>query len=68
MSPETISLVKKEIQNLLNAGFIRTERYVEWLSNIVHVVKKNGKIRVCIDFRNLNTATPKDAYSRHACG
>ena len=62
MSPETILLVKKEIQNLLNAGFIRTARYVEWLSNIVPVIKKNGKIRVCIDFRNLNTATPKDEY------
>ncbi|GKV53168.1 hypothetical protein SLEP1_g59706 [Rubroshorea leprosula] len=26
------------------------------------VVKKNGKLRVCIDFRNLNLATPKDEY------
>ena len=27
------------------------------------VVKKNGTLSVCIDFRNLNTATPKDEYS-----
>ena len=26
------------------------------------VVKKNGKMRVCIEFRNLNLATPKDEY------
>ena len=26
------------------------------------VIKKNGKMRVCIDFRNLNLATPKDEY------
>nr|KYP61973.1 Transposon Ty3-I Gag-Pol polyprotein [Cajanus cajan] len=26
------------------------------------VIKKNGKLRVCIDFRDLNAATPKDAY------
>ncbi|KAL2485256.1 Reverse transcriptase domain-containing protein [Abeliophyllum distichum] len=54
--------VKKEIEQLLKVGFIRTTRYIEWLSNIVHVFKKNGKIRVCIDFRNLNVAMPKDVY------
>ena len=26
------------------------------------VVKKNGKMRVYIDFRNLNLATPKNEY------
>ena len=36
---------------------------MEWISNIVHVEKKNtNKIRVCIDFRDLNKATPKDEY------
>ena len=29
---------------------------------MVLVIKKNGKIKVCIDFRNLNLATPKDEY------
>ena len=27
---------------------------------MVLVYKKNGKLRVCIDFRNLNEATPMD--------
>ena len=45
MSPEVIQKVKEEILRLLKAGFIRTARYVEWLSNIVLVVKKNGKMR-----------------------
>ena len=57
-----IRKVKEEILRLLKAGFIRTARYVEWLSSIVPVVKKNGKMRVCIDFRNLNLVTPKDEY------
>jgi hypothetical protein len=36
---------------------------VEWVSNIVPVEKKNiGNIWVCMDFRNLNKATPKDEY------
>jgi len=36
--------------------------YVEWLANIVLVIKKNGTINVCINFRDLNNATPKDEY------
>lgn len=36
--------------------------YIEWLSNIIPVKKKNGKLRVCIDFRNLNATIPKDEY------
>ena len=62
MANEVILKVKEEIKRLLQARFIRPARYVEWLSNIVPVLKKNGKLRVCIDFRNLNTATPKDEY------
>ena len=62
MANEVVLKVKEEIERLLQAGFIRPARYVEWLSNIVPVLKKNGKLRVCIDFRNLNTASPKDEY------
>ena len=62
MANEVILKVKEEIERLLQAGFIRPTRYVEWLSNIVPVLKKNGKLCVCIDFRNLNTASPKDEY------
>jgi len=29
---------------------------------VVYVYKKNGKLHVCIDFRNLNKATPMDGY------
>lgn len=55
--------IKEEIDQLLKAGFIRPCRYAQWISNIVPVEKKNtGKLRVCIDFRDLNKATPKDEY------
>jgi hypothetical protein len=62
-SPDLMDHIKEEIERLLKANFIRPCHYVEWISNIVPVEKKNtGKIRVCIDFRNLNRATPKDEY------
>nr|AAX96528.1 retrotransposon protein, putative, unclassified [Oryza sativa Japonica Group]ABA93024.1 retrotransposon protein, putative, unclassified [Oryza sativa Japonica Group] len=54
--------VKAEIKLLYDAGFIRPCRYTEWVSSIVPVIKKNSKVRVCIDFRDLNKATPKDEY------
>jgi hypothetical protein len=58
--------VKEEINWLLDAKFIRPCRYVEWISNIVPVEKKGTKkLRVCIDFRDLNKATPKDEYLMH---
>ena len=50
------------MQKLLAAGFIRPIEHPKWLSNIVPVNKKNGQMRCCIDFRNLNKACPKDEF------
>jgi hypothetical protein len=55
---ELLADVKKEVERLIEANFIQPCRYAEWISNIVPVYKKNGKMRVCIDFRDLNRATP----------
>ena len=55
--------IKKETKRLLEAKFIRSCRYAEWISSVVPMYKKNGELRVCIDFRDLNRATPMDGYS-----
>jgi hypothetical protein len=62
MVMDMINHVKKEIEWLLGSRFIRLIRYGKGISNIVLVLKKNGKLRVCIDFRNLNPTAPKDEY------
>ena len=64
MSKEVELNVKEETEELLKTKFIRPTRYVQWLANIVLVMKKNGKLWVCVDFRDLNVATPKDLYVR----
>jgi hypothetical protein len=62
---EIVGRVKEEVDRLLQAGFIRPCRYTEWVSNVVLVEKKNtGKVRICVNFRNLNLATPKDEYPK----
>ena len=55
--------IVKEVQKLLATGFIKPIQHSRWLSNIVLVKKKNGQIRCCVDFRNLNRACPKDEFS-----
>ncbi|KAM2822887.1 hypothetical protein COP1_038796 [Malus domestica] len=63
MSKEIEEKVKEEIERLVKAGFIRPAKYVEWLANIVPVLKAITKaVRCCVDYRNINSATPKDEY------
>ena len=61
-NPRVLPDIKAEITWLIEAKIIRQYRYAEWISNMVPVYKKNGKLRACIDFRDLNKATPMDGY------
>ena len=55
-------MVKEEIDNLLECGFIYPIPYSEWISSIVVVPKKNGKLRICQYFWKLNSVTRKDYF------
>ena len=46
----------EEIDKLLRVGFIRLVKQATWLSPIMVVPKKNGKIHITIDYRKLNAA------------
>ena len=54
--------VKEEIKKQLNVGFLSVVEYPEWLANVVHVPNKDNKVRVCVDFRDLHKANPKDDF------
>ncbi|XP_070029104.1 uncharacterized protein [Nicotiana sylvestris] len=60
--PELIPSIDAKVNKLIEAGFIQEVKYPTWISSIVPVKKKNGQIRVCIDFRDLNNACPKDEF------
>ena len=60
--PKKVAAIKAEVEKLLRAGFIYPIPLTEWVSNIMPVTKKQGTIRVCVDYRDLNKACPKDNY------
>ncbi|KAI5312689.1 hypothetical protein L3X38_041863 [Prunus dulcis] len=63
MSMETELKVKEEIERLVKAGFITPAIYADWLANIVTIQKRKvGVVRICVDYRNLNEASPKYEY------
>ncbi|MCO5591293.1 hypothetical protein L7F22_045274 [Adiantum nelumboides] len=62
MNPNYAKKVKEEIGNPLKAGFITEVERSDWLFLIVVVLKKNGQLRVCVDYRKLNAKTIKDAF------
>lgn len=53
--------VQKAIDDMLSMGVIE-ESISEWCSAIVPVPKKDGSIRIAIDYRGVNELTEKDAY------
>ncbi|KAG5261447.1 hypothetical protein AALO_G00304650 [Alosa alosa] len=56
-----VEVLEKEVHAMLDLGVIEPSAS-EWSSPIVIVPKKDGSIRVCLDFRRLNAISHSDAY------
>lgn len=61
LPPSQYEVVKKHIKQLLDSQIVR-ESSSPYSSPIVVVTKKDGSIRLCVDYRQLNAKTRKDAY------
>ena len=53
--------LKKQLQELLDKGFIRPS-VSPWGAPVLFVKKKDGSMRMCIDYRRLNQVTVKNRY------
>lgn len=47
---------------MLKARIIYPIHHSTWIANVIPVCKKNGEIRIFVDFRNLNQASLRDNY------
>lgn len=54
--------MQEEMIKLRDGGIIKPIRHSSWVSNLVLVRKKNGDIRLCVEFINLNISLLKDNY------
>ena len=61
-NPDRHLVIQTEVDNLMRNGFIRAIKYPEWMANMVVVLKKGNKWRVCVDYTDLNDACPKDSF------
>ncbi|GKC70253.1 hypothetical protein Tco_1116136, partial [Tanacetum coccineum] len=61
-APERNKAICEEVEKLVDAGIMKEVHYHSWLSNPVMMKKHNDSWRMCVDFKDLNKACPKDGY------
>jgi hypothetical protein len=60
-------MVKEELDELLEAGFIKLVEITKWVSPMVLMLKKNGKLKVCVNYKALNKVIKKDRHLLPFC-
>ncbi|KAA3457172.1 DNA/RNA polymerases superfamily protein [Gossypium australe] len=61
MAPLELKELKVQLQELTDKGFARSS-YSPWGTPVIFVKKKDGSMRLCIDYRQLNKVTVKNKY------
>lgn len=62
MAPKRSKAVREKIEKLIKADILKEVRYQTWITNPVMVTKSEESGRMCIDFKDINKACPKDNY------
>ncbi|KAL0557196.1 hypothetical protein IC582_005714 [Cucumis melo] len=61
MAPVELKELKVQLEELLDKGFIRPS-VSSWGAPVLYVKKKDGSMRLCIEYRELNKVTVKNKY------
>ena len=61
LSPTELKELKQQLQELIESGFIRPNTS-PWGAPVLFVKKKDGSLRMCIDYKLLNSVTIKNKY------
>jgi hypothetical protein len=62
MNPNYALKVREDLDKLFDIGFIYPIETTQWLSPLVIIPKKNGKLQICVDYCKLNVQTKKDPF------
>jgi hypothetical protein len=62
LNPNYVFIAKQDINKLLIVGFTKLVEEATWLSLIVVVIRKNGKLRIYFHFGKFNVTTKKNPY------
>nr|GEW13436.1 hypothetical protein [Tanacetum cinerariifolium] len=62
LGTEKSKMVTREVEEWVKAGIVRPVKYPTWISNPILVKKADDTWKMCIDFKNLNSACPKDYF------
>ncbi|KAI5436041.1 hypothetical protein KIW84_022471 [Lathyrus oleraceus] len=60
--PDMAIKIKEEVKKKIDVGFLVTSEYPQWVSNIVLVPKKDGKVRMCVNYKDLSKTSLKDDF------
>jgi len=61
MAPKELAEFRVQLQDLVESGFVRPSSS-PWGAPVLFVKKKDGSLRLCIDYRELNRLTVKNTY------
>lgn len=60
--PDMSLKIREKVKKQLDAGFLAVAKYLQWVSNIVLVPKKDGIFKMCVDYRDFIRDNPKDDF------
>ena len=61
--PQLIPQIQQATNKLIDDRFIHEVKYLTWIANITPIRKKNGQLRICVDFRDLNDECPNNDFA-----
>ena len=62
MRPDMSEKIKAKVMKKFDAVFLDVTSYPQWVVNVVSVPKKDGKVHMCVDYKDLNRESPKDDF------